>query len=65
MAGKPQVFKMGGAWIWLCHDHIGGPVGDDFPDTAWRNSWDVCLGAAVKHTAVFHNDIEPIEVHEL
>lgn len=54
MTGKPQVFKMGGAWIWLCNDHIGGPVGDTFLETGWRSPWDACFAAATKHAVVLH-----------
>lgn len=58
--GKPAVFKMGGAWLWLC-DHGDGPMGDTFPEGQWRSPWDACLGAAVKHAALFH----PVEQGEV
>jgi hypothetical protein len=54
MGAKPQVFKMGGSWIWQCAAHSAGPVGDSFPEAAWRSAWDACLGAAVKHAVSMH-----------
>jgi hypothetical protein len=65
VTAKPTVFKMAGHWVWQCRNHVGGPVGDEFLAAAWRNPRDVCMGAAVKHMALFHNDFEPVEVIEL
>lgn len=61
---RPKVFKMGGAWVWVCHDANGIPIGDEFHEGQWRNPWDACLGAAIKHHATWHNDSEPVDEWE-
>lgn len=61
MSGKPQVFKMGGAWIWQCR-HEGRVFGEDFPSAGWRSAWDACLGGASRHSVQYH--AEPAEVIE-
>ena len=61
MTGKPQVFKMGGSWIFQCHHQDERLFSGEFPQVAWRNPWDVCLGAALTHVLEHHAEVEVIE----
>ncbi|MEU0467266.1 hypothetical protein ABZ215_24965 [Amycolatopsis sp. NPDC006131] len=52
MPDRPSVFKAAGVWLWSC-DH-GGPVGDIFHPTDWRDAWTAALAAASKHAVLYH-----------
>lgn len=62
---KPRMFKIAGAWVWLCEHPVGATVGDTFYGGDWRSAWDACLGAVTKHAMLYHNDEEPVETIEL
>jgi len=44
---------MGGAWIWRC-EHPEGRVGDEYFEDHWPHPWAICVGSAIKHTALYH-----------
>jgi hypothetical protein len=62
VVSKPQVFKMGGSWVWRCHHGEDRRFTQDFPTVAWNSAWDTALGDATRHALEYH--VAPAEVIE-
>lgn len=62
---RPRMFKLGGAWVWRCEHPAGALVGDQFGESDWRDPWSACLGAVVKHAALYHAEVEEVDFDDL